>query len=110
MGYKAGMTHILREVEKPGSKIHKKEATEVGVLAGEIAFSECLLTSGHSITAALVYSLLKTAPFAYFGELGWKLERHECWAGVSVPLERHAWMILKHVLASCGFGILPFRT
>ena len=29
MGYKAGMTHILREVEKPGSKIHKKEATEV---------------------------------------------------------------------------------
>lgn len=30
MGYKAGMTHILREVEKPGSKIHKKEATEVG--------------------------------------------------------------------------------
>lgn len=31
MGYKAGMTHILREVEKPGSKIHKKEATEVGI-------------------------------------------------------------------------------
>ena len=31
MGYKAGMTHILREVEKPGSKIHKKEATEVGL-------------------------------------------------------------------------------
>ena len=29
MGYKAGMTHILREVEKPGSKLHKKETTEV---------------------------------------------------------------------------------
>ena len=28
MGYKAGMTHILREVEKPGSKVHKKEACE----------------------------------------------------------------------------------
>lgn len=28
MGYKAGMTHILREVEKPGSKLHKKEACE----------------------------------------------------------------------------------
>jgi large subunit ribosomal protein L3e len=27
-GYKAGMTHILREVEKPGSKLHKKETTE----------------------------------------------------------------------------------
>lgn len=28
MGYKAGMTHILREVQKPGSKLHKKETVE----------------------------------------------------------------------------------
>jgi large subunit ribosomal protein L3e len=28
MGYKAGMTHIVRDVDKPGSKIHKKEAAE----------------------------------------------------------------------------------
>jgi large subunit ribosomal protein L3e len=28
MGYKAGMTHILRESDKPGSKIHKKEVVE----------------------------------------------------------------------------------
>jgi len=28
LGYKAGMTHILREVNKPGSKLHKKEAVE----------------------------------------------------------------------------------
>ncbi|KAJ3707758.1 hypothetical protein LUZ61_011463 [Rhynchospora tenuis] len=28
IGYKAGMTHIVREVEKPGSKLHKKEACE----------------------------------------------------------------------------------
>ncbi len=28
-GYKAGMTHIVREVEKPGSKLHKKETAEV---------------------------------------------------------------------------------
>jgi len=26
--YKAGMTHIVREVEKPGSKVHKKEVVE----------------------------------------------------------------------------------
>ena len=26
--FKAGMTHILREVEKPGSKLHKKECVE----------------------------------------------------------------------------------
>jgi len=28
MGYKAGMTHIVREVDKPGSKAHKKESVE----------------------------------------------------------------------------------
>ena len=28
MGYKAGMTHILRDVNKPGSKLHKKETVE----------------------------------------------------------------------------------
>jgi large subunit ribosomal protein L3e len=28
LGYKAGMTHILRESNKPGSKIHKKEVVE----------------------------------------------------------------------------------
>lgn len=28
MGYKAGMTHIVRDVDKPGSKIHKKETVE----------------------------------------------------------------------------------
>ena len=27
-GYKAGMTHIIRDVEKPGSKLHKKETCE----------------------------------------------------------------------------------
>ncbi|KAL8168215.1 hypothetical protein V2J09_009714 [Rumex salicifolius] len=28
LGYKAGMTHIMRDVEKPGSKLHKKETCE----------------------------------------------------------------------------------
>lgn len=28
MGYKAGMTHIVRDVDKPGSKMHKKEVVE----------------------------------------------------------------------------------
>eukprot|EP00168_Porphyra_purpurea_P007025 TRINITY_DN18640_c0_g1_i1.p1 TRINITY_DN18640_c0_g1~~TRINITY_DN18640_c0_g1_i1.p1 ORF type:complete len:155 (-),score=6.61 TRINITY_DN18640_c0_g1_i1:3-446(-) len=28
MGYKAGSTHILRDVDKPGSKLHKKETCE----------------------------------------------------------------------------------
>lgn len=28
MGYKAGMTHIVREIERPGSKLHKKDVVE----------------------------------------------------------------------------------
>ncbi|KAF4672242.1 60S ribosomal protein L3 [Perkinsus chesapeaki] len=28
MGYKAGMTHIVRDVDKPGSKLHRKEVVE----------------------------------------------------------------------------------
>lgn len=28
MGYKAGMTHIMREVDRPGAKMHRKEITE----------------------------------------------------------------------------------
>merc|ERR1740117_1747846 len=28
MGHKAGMTHILRDVDRPGSKLHKKEVVE----------------------------------------------------------------------------------
>jgi large subunit ribosomal protein L3e len=28
LGYKAGMTHVLREVDRPGSKVHKKEVVE----------------------------------------------------------------------------------
>ena len=32
MGYKAGMTHITRDVDKPGSKLHKKETCEVNIL------------------------------------------------------------------------------
>lgn len=27
-GFKAGMTHVLRDVERPGSKLHKKEVVE----------------------------------------------------------------------------------
>jgi len=28
IGYKAGMSHVVREIERPGSKLHKKEAVE----------------------------------------------------------------------------------
>jgi len=28
IGFKAGMTHVVREIERPGSKLHKKEAVE----------------------------------------------------------------------------------
>lgn len=28
MGYKAGMTHVVREIERPGSRVHRKEVVE----------------------------------------------------------------------------------
>lgn len=28
IGYKAGMTHVVREMDRPGSKMHKKEVVE----------------------------------------------------------------------------------
>lgn len=28
MGFKAGMTHVVREIDRPGSRLHKKEAVE----------------------------------------------------------------------------------
>lgn len=28
MGYKAGMTHVVREIERPGSRVHRKEIVE----------------------------------------------------------------------------------
>nr|GMD48572.1 60S ribosomal protein L3 [Ipomoea batatas] len=34
LGYKAGMTHIVKEVEKPGSKLHKKETCEIRKMKG----------------------------------------------------------------------------
>ena len=35
MGYKAGMTHIVRTLDRPGSKAHKQEIVEaVTVLFG----------------------------------------------------------------------------
>ena len=49
MGYKAGMSHILREVEKPGSKIHKKEATEVSLIISGPLDSETFSYNGIKV-------------------------------------------------------------
>ena len=32
LGYKAGMTHIVREVDRPGSKVNKKQVVEAGTI------------------------------------------------------------------------------
>jgi len=41
MGYKAGMTHILRDVDKPGSKLHKKETCEAVTIIETPAMMVC---------------------------------------------------------------------
>ncbi|KAI4582712.1 hypothetical protein MJG53_007925 [Ovis ammon polii x Ovis aries] len=40
LGYKAGMTHIVREVDRPGSKVNKKEVVEATIFAEHIS-DEC---------------------------------------------------------------------
>jgi large subunit ribosomal protein L3e len=62
MGYKAGMTHVVREVDKPGSKLHKKEIVDAVtiietppmVVVGLVGYLETPkgLKSLHSVWAA----------------------------------------------------------
>merc|ERR1711939_856089 len=32
LGYKAGMTHVVRDLDRPGSKMHKKEVVEAATI------------------------------------------------------------------------------
>jgi large subunit ribosomal protein L3e len=41
-GYKAGMTHIVRDLDRPGSKMHKREVVEAVTII-EVRPSEILL-------------------------------------------------------------------
>ena len=41
MGYKAGSSHIIRDVDKPGSKLHKKETCEASLLGNSSASPYC---------------------------------------------------------------------
>ena len=34
LGYKAGMTHIMQEVDRPGSKVNRKEVVEAVTIVG----------------------------------------------------------------------------
>ena len=62
MGYKAGMTHIVREVEKPGSKLHKKETCEVSLSAARHCIARCRAPSWSRLDACIV------APFSVLAE------------------------------------------
>ena len=54
MGYKAGMTHIVRDVDKPGSKLHKKETAEVGAWP-------CVQYEQHRLLCNVVRAELSTS-------------------------------------------------
>jgi large subunit ribosomal protein L3e len=41
MGYKAGMTHVVRDLDRPGSKMHKREVeTPPMVVVGVVGYVE----------------------------------------------------------------------
>ena len=77
MGYKAGMTHILRDVDKPGAKVHKKEVVEAVsivetppvIVVGIVGYVETPLPRGatskrHRLWRRRLWSTLLCKPFA----------------------------------------------
>jgi large subunit ribosomal protein L3e len=70
MGYKAGMTHIVRDVDKPGSKIHKKEAAEAVTII-ECAPMMCVGLVGYVQTV----SGLRAQTTVWAGHLSDELRR-----------------------------------
>jgi len=66
MGYKAGMTHIVREVERPGSKVNKKEVVE-GVTIIETPPVMCVGLVGYIETPRGLRAL-KTVWAEHIGE------------------------------------------
>ena len=73
MGYKAGMTHIVREVEKPGSKVHKKETCEPVTIievrgSGAVSFSWRL---GFSYPPPSRNASAQTPPMVIVGVVGY---------------------------------------
>lgn len=56
-GYKAGMTHIVRDVEKPGSKLHKKETCEVCCEKGVVhAWLRCFCQGRSDCVPRVLYA------------------------------------------------------
>lgn len=49
VGFKAGMTHIVREIIKPGSKLHKKECVEAVTIV-ECPRLVCVGITGYQVT------------------------------------------------------------
>merc|ERR1712137_653613 len=45
LGYKAGMTHIVREVDKPGSKVNKKEVVEAVTILDSLTMAKLITIS-----------------------------------------------------------------
>jgi len=66
MGYKAGMTHIVREMDRPGSKVNKKEVVE-GVTILETPPVVCIGVVGYIMTPRGLRAL-KTVWAEHIGE------------------------------------------
>merc|ERR1711976_1099479 len=66
MGYKAGMTHIVREMDRPGSKVNKKEVVE-GVTILETPPVVCIGVVGYIETPRGMRAL-KTVWAEHIGE------------------------------------------
>ena len=68
IGYKAGMTHVVREIERPGSKLHKKDAVEAVTILETppmtVVGKIYSLSLSHTFTLTLI--LILTSLFYFF--------------------------------------------
>ena len=73
-GFKAGMSHIVRDIEKPGSKLHKKEVVEAVTI---VEVPPCWISRLHchsSRTQSIDHCLGKQIRYQHHEKILQKLE------------------------------------
>jgi large subunit ribosomal protein L3e len=129
MGYKAGMTHVLRSVDRPGSRIHKKDAVEAVtiletppmVIVGVVGYVETPrgLRSLATVWAGTLsdelrrrfYKTWHTAKHKAFSTYSKKWEGSTAGPAIEAELERiKKYCQVVRVLAHTQVGLLNLRT
>uniref|UniRef100_A0AC34R6E9 60S ribosomal protein L3 n=1 Tax=Panagrolaimus sp. JU765 TaxID=591449 RepID=A0AC34R6E9_9BILA len=71
VGFKAGMTHIVRDVDKPGSKVNKKEVVEAVTILETPPLVVMGVTGYIETPRGLPVTILETPPLVVMGVTGY---------------------------------------